>query len=74
MRDLDLESSNPYTEGNPYGYRLNVNHPKVRELYERYKTKVLHEHIAHPVSDAQRVEFENIILRKIEHNRKKDTA
>lgn len=28
-----------YAKNNPYGYKINVNHPKIRPLYERYKEK-----------------------------------
>lgn len=42
---------------NQYGYRYNVNHPIVRNLYERYKQKIgCPKHF--PVSDQQRWEFE----------------
>lgn len=50
-----------YAKANPYGYRLNVNHPVIRQLYERYKEKT-GESI---LSDMQRFKFEQYILDKI---------
>ena len=48
---------------NRYGYRVNVNHPAVRPLYERFKNK---RHIkAGPPTDAERAEFEEIILERL---------
>lgn len=49
---------------NPYGYRVNINHPRVAELYERYKRW---KGIAHttPMSDNERTEFETYILAKL---------
>lgn len=45
-------------ESNPYGYRLNVNHPWVTRHYERYKV-----HCGTPIlSDKQRLEFESYML------------
>ena len=29
-----------YTQGNPYGYRLNLRHPLVQKLYDRYKERL----------------------------------
>lgn len=50
-----------YAKTNPYGYRLNVNHPAIRKLYEKYKEKT-GESI---LSDMQRFKFEQYILDKI---------
>lgn len=42
-----------------YGYRLNVSHPKIAKLYDRYKTS----HMIHGApSDAQRLDFERTII------------
>lgn len=52
-----------YTDNNPYGYRINVNHPKVRNKYNRYKTwKGVP--LSEPLSDEQRLEFEIYLLKK----------
>ena len=50
---------------NKYGYQININHPKIRPLYERYKKKV-GEII---LSDRQRFEFEGIIIKMIERSK-----
>lgn len=50
---------------NKYGYQININHPKIRPLYERYKRKV-GEII---LSDRQRFEFEGIIINMIERGK-----
>lgn len=45
------------TEKNPYGYALNINHPRIATWFSRYKAeKGLPEH--YPVSDQEREEFE----------------
>lgn len=47
-----------FARDNPSGYQLNVNHPLIRPMYERYKLK-LGERI---LSDAQRLEFERKVI------------
>lgn len=60
-----------YAEPNKYGYKINVNHPKIRPLYERFKEK-LGERI---LSDTQRFTFEMLIFQMIErkNNEQSDT-
>lgn len=49
-----------YTQDNRYGYRYNINHPTIRELYERYVNwKGLSN--AYPLSDGERKEFEGYL-------------
>ena len=50
---------------NKYGYRVNINHPRIRPLYERFKQKKN----ALILSDAERLEFELIILNHIERRK-----
>ena len=51
-----------YAKSNSYGYRINVNHPQLKPLYERYKR-----HIGEKIlSDAQRLHFESIIYKMME--------
>lgn len=50
-----------YAKHNPYGYRININHPVIRPIYERYKEKI-GENV---LSDMQRFRFEAYILDKI---------
>lgn len=51
---------------NPYGYQINIQHPKIRPLYEHYKDR-LGERI---LSDRQRLHFESIIFKMIERSSK----
>lgn len=51
---------------NKYGYQINIQHPKIRPLYERYKKKV-GEII---LSDQQRFEFEGYIFQMLERGKK----
>ena len=51
-----------YCFNNPYGFHLNINHPKINELYRRYKAwKGYPPHF--PLSDKERREFESYILK-----------
>lgn len=46
---------------NKYGYQVDITKPKYRELYERYKKyKNIPEWC--PLSDAERLEFEDYVL------------
>ena len=50
---------------NKYGYQVDITEPKYRELYERYKKwKGLPRWC--PLSDGERFEFENYVLRSKE--------
>jgi hypothetical protein len=59
-----------YASENPYGYKLNVNHPKIRPLYERYKEKVG----ARILSDQQRQHFEMLIFEIIERRKSNEQS
>ncbi|MBR1823291.1 MAG: hypothetical protein IJ779_03540 [Ruminococcus sp.] len=50
-----------FAKPNKYGYQININHPKIRPMYERYKEK-LGERI---LSDKQRFDFERLIFELI---------
>ena len=39
---------------NKYGYKININHPQIKPLYERYKSSIK----AKILSDAERFDFE----------------
>lgn len=56
-----------FAKNNPYGFQIDVNHPKILPLYERYKEKV-GERI---LSDEQRHDFEEHIFRMLERVNKK---
>ena len=53
------ETVSIYTCGNPWGYRYNVNHPKIRELMQRYK--VWKGIAMRPMTDAERLDFEKYL-------------
>ena len=49
-----------YTVNNPYGFKLNINHPRINALWKRYK---VYKGIgARPPRDDERREFESIVL------------
>lgn len=48
--------------GCKYGYRLNVNHEVIRSLYDKYKREVLNTRAEFPISDRERLEFEDKII------------
>ena len=49
-----------YLHGNKYGFRYNVSHPKINELYRRYKSwQGLPSN--DPLSNEQRYEFEKYL-------------
>lgn len=50
-----------YTQGNPYGYRLNLRHPLVQKLYDRYKER-LGISRSTPLSDSERLDFEERVI------------
>ena len=51
---------------NKYGYKININHPKIRPLYERYKRSIK----AKILSDAERFDFEKHIFAALERKYK----
>ena len=51
-----------YAPHNKYGYKVNINHPQVRPLYEKYKESVGEQIL----SDAQRHDFEQKFFRLME--------
>lgn len=56
-----------FVKNNRYGYKLNLNHPKIRELYYRYKKwKNIAE--IYPLSDAERFEFERYVIENLKKN------
>lgn len=62
-----LEKSNGiFTVENPWGYRFNINHPKIKPLYERFKKW---KSIYGAPSDKQRREFEEYLLQHMNKKR-----
>ena len=51
-----------YAKTNEYGYKINVNHPHIKPMYEKFK-----KHIgAIILSDRERLQFESLIFQMIE--------
>lgn len=55
---------------NPYGYRVNINHPRINPYYRRYK-EWRGIAFAAALSDQERVEFESYMLPIIEKWRRR---
>jgi len=60
-----VDNSSIYATENPYGYRININNPKIKPLYEKYKRKYK---IMIP-SDEERKRFEDMIFQLIERKK-----
>lgn len=58
-----------YTQNNKYGYRININHPQIRPFYDEYKKRIK----TNILSDAERFEFERIIMKMIERKKNERT-
>lgn len=54
------ENDSIFMSTNEYGYKIRINHPKIRPIYERYKRKIG----CQILSDRERLEFEAFIIRK----------
>ena len=55
------KNASVFAPQNKYGYKININHPIIRPLYEKCKLKLN----IMIMSDQQRHDFETIILRNI---------
>ena len=60
----DFKKQDIFNAFNPYGYRLNLNNPKIKELYYRYK-KYIGVARNFPLSDEERINFEKIIIEQL---------
>ncbi len=58
---LKSDNNSVYAPENKYGYKINVNHPKIKPLYDEYKKRVR----AIILSDKERFEFEGLIMKTI---------
>lgn len=65
---MENDNNSIYAKPNKYGYKLNINNPQIRPLYERYKKK-LGEKI---LSDNQRLTFETLIFNAIADKKKRE--
>lgn len=61
---LKKKNDSIYAPPNKYGYKISINHPKIRPLYEAYKRRIGEQIL----SDAQRFHFEMLILEMIRRN------
>ena len=57
---------------NKYGYQIDISHPQIKPLYERFK-KWKNVPRWCPLSDQERLEFESYILKKMEKNDERTT-
>ena len=65
-----IDDSTIYANPNPYGYKLNINHPLIRPHYERFKVKC-----NTPIlSDKERFEFERLMIAWLEKKAKENKA
>lgn len=47
---------------NPYGYKVNINHPEITEFYAAYKRQIADGvNVAYPISNTERFRFECIL-------------
>lgn len=56
------ENTSIFAKPNKYGYKININHPQIKPLYERYKSSIK----AKILSDAERFDFERHIFAALE--------
>ena len=54
-----IASASIYCSPNQWGYRYNVNHPKINELYHRYA--IWKGIVGRPMTDKERFDFEAYI-------------
>ncbi|HIR02540.1 MAG TPA: hypothetical protein IAD34_00515 [Candidatus Scatovicinus merdipullorum] len=69
-RKRQMEHNSIWALDNPYTYRVNINHPKIQPLFERYK-QWKGVPIWCPLSDSERFEFERYIIRNIFKSKRK---
>lgn len=68
--DMVYNNNKIYADNNDYGYRFNLNHPRIRELYERYKRNKGYAS-TYPLSDEERAEFEMYLQQSIDRQKEK---
>ena len=69
LAGLQISAEMIFDTPNRYGYRVNINHPKILPLYEAYHKHIgvpLHIHLTTP----QRLRFEAIIFRMMQKPRR----
>lgn len=63
-------SPSMYNEDNPYGFKLNVNHPRINALWKRFKKYKGID--GRPPTDDERREFERTVLNSKDTTRSND--
>ncbi len=66
---MENDNSSFFAPHNKYGYKISINHPKIKPLYDAYKKKIG----AIILSDSERFEFERVIMKMIERKRNECT-
>jgi len=64
------ENISIYAKPNKYNYRININSPTIKPMYELYKRK----YKIIVMSDAERHDFERLIFKLIEQGKIKETS
>lgn len=64
-----FENKSIYNENNRCGYRYNINHPRIRPLYDAYMKRIGNPPHIHPTHE-ERLRFEMAVDRMIEKARK----
>lgn len=59
------ENPSIFNRNNPYGYRINVNHPSIRPLFEAYYKRI-GVPFSIPLTHRQRMRFEEAVIELIE--------
>lgn len=62
------KSESIYAPQNKYGYKININHPNIRPLYDKFKRSIG----AIILSDTERLRFEALITGMIERRQLKN--
>lgn len=71
MRDNHTAETGTRLEHNPWGYKVNINHPQVRPIFERYlKQQGIPPWC--PLSDAERLQFEADFVAGVEKKVKRE--
>lgn len=55
---LSNNNDSIYAHENKYGYKININHPKIKPIYEKYKKK----YAIIIMSDTERLQLEQKLL------------
>ena len=65
---MKYDNDDIFAPHNKYGYKININHPQIRPLYEHYKRRIG----AIRLSDRERFDFEAAVMKWLERRRKEN--